>query len=52
LECAFIVDDGVTGVIAACITDYAVNVPGKVVNNLPLALVTPLAADYGVCRHP
>jgi hypothetical protein len=41
-----------SGVIAACITDYAVNVPGKIVDDLPLAFVTPLATNNGVCRHP
>jgi hypothetical protein len=40
------------GVITACVTDHAVNVSGKVVDNLPLALVTPLATNNGVCRHP
>jgi hypothetical protein len=51
LECSFIVDYGMPGVVTAGITHYAVNISGKVINNLSLALVTPLAANYGICRH-
>ena len=51
LESSFIVDYGMPGVVTACITNYAVNTSGKVINDLPLAFVTPLAANYGICRH-
>ena len=51
LEFSLFVDHRVPGIIAAGIADYAIHLPGKVINDLPLAFVAPLAPDNGVCRH-
>ena len=51
LKGALVVDDSMAGVVAPGIADYAVDVPSKVVDDLPLAFVAPLAANHGVCWH-
>ena len=51
LEFTAVIDHGVPGVVATSITDYAIGLTGKVVNHLPLALISPLCTDYGVGRH-
>ena len=51
-EGATVHDDRVTGVVAALITHDHVHSPGQEVGQLPLALVTPLGADYDGGAHP
>jgi hypothetical protein len=51
LEGAFVIDHGVAGVAPTTVPDHGVNPSGKVVDNLPFALVAPLAADYCLARH-
>ena len=50
LESTFIVDYSVPGVVAARISNYAVNTSSKVINDLALALVAPLRANNAICR--
>ena len=51
LKLSLVVDHRVPGVGAAAITDHCGDVSGKVVDDLPLAFVAPLTADYRIGRH-
>ncbi len=50
-ELATRVDDGVAGIVAALRADDDVGTTCEQVDDLPLAFVTPLAADDGEDRH-
>ena len=51
LECALFVDHRMTGVVAAGVTDDRVNPFGKIIDDLTLTFVSPLATNHGVRRH-
>ena len=51
LKLPLLIDHGVPGIIAAGISDDAVNFPCKIVDDFPLAFVAPLSPDNGICRH-
>ena len=46
-----LVDDGVTGVVAAGVADHVLAVLSQKIDYFPLSFVAPLATDDGVCRH-
>ena len=52
LKLALIVDHRMAGVVASGVADHTINLPGKVINNLPFSLVSPLSTNHGVGRHP
>ena len=51
LELALVVDDGMTGVGSPGESDDRGSAAGKVVDDFPLAFISPLASDYRIGRH-
>ena len=51
LECALVVNHRMTGVIASGVTHDRVNPLGKIIDDLTLTFVSPLATNHGVRRH-